>query len=56
MRNLWVAGRELTFACTYLAQLKTGLDGSPGDRDAGSLWEKPWLPTDELATAPDKGH
>ncbi|XP_046523093.1 uncharacterized protein LOC124242261 isoform X2 [Equus quagga] len=36
MRNLRVAGRELTFACTSLAPAKTGLDGSPGDGDAGS--------------------
>ncbi|KAM8815711.1 uncharacterized protein V5649_001015 [Rhynchonycteris naso] len=37
MRNLWAAGRELTFACAYLAQMQTRLDGSPGDADAGSL-------------------
>lgn len=30
MRNLWVAGRALTSACTYLAHMKPVLDGSPG--------------------------
>lgn len=30
MRNLWVAGRALTSACTYLAHMKLVLDGSPG--------------------------
>lgn len=29
MRNLWVAGRALTSACTYLAHKKPALDGSP---------------------------
>lgn len=30
MRNLWVAGRALTSACTYLAHTKPVLDGSSG--------------------------
>lgn len=35
MRNLWVAGRALTSACTYLAHMKPVVDGSPRQKDAG---------------------
>lgn len=55
MRNLWVAGRELTFACTYLAQMKTGLDGSPRGRDAGSLGRNRGSHLMDSHLPPDKG-
>lgn len=35
MRNLWVAGRALTSACTNLAHMKPVLDGSPSTGGCG---------------------
>lgn len=56
MRNLWVAGRALTSACTYLAHMKPALDGSPPP-PAGGCGRGPG-PAQRVAVpaVPGRGH